>query len=44
MLANCLLATKIYNGNTKNTAVIRAAKADDLSRITIAVLRSALRS
>ena len=35
---------KIYSGNTKNTKVIAAAKAADLSKITIAVLRSALRS
>ena len=44
MLANYPLVMKIYSGNTKNTAVIKAAKAADLSRITIAVLRSALRS
>ena len=35
---------KIYKGNTKNTAVINAAKAADLSRIIIAVFRSAFRS
>ncbi len=35
---------KIYKGSTKNTKVIAAAKAADLSKITIAVLRSALRS
>ena len=44
MLANYLLAMKIYSGKTRNAAVIKAAKAADLSRITIAVLRSALRS
>ena len=35
---------KIYKGNTKNTTVITAAKAAALSRIVIAVFRSALRS
>ena len=44
MLVNYPLAMKIYSGNTKNTAVINAAKAADLSKIAIAVLRSALRS
>ena len=44
MLVNYPLVTKIYRGSAKNTAVIIAANAADLSKITIAVLRSALRS
>ena len=44
MLVNYPQATKIYRGSAKNTAVINAASADDLNKIAIAVLRSALRS
>ena len=44
MLVNYPQAMKIYSGNTKNTAVINAANATDLIKISIAVFLSAARS
>ena len=44
MLVNCPQAMKIYKGITKNTAVIKAANATDLIKISTAVFLSAMRS
>ena len=44
MSVNCPQAMKIYKGTTKNTAVIKAANATDLIKISTAVFLSAIRS
>ena len=44
MSVNYLQAMKIYRGITKNTAVINAANAIDLIKISPAVFLSAIRS
>ena len=44
MLGNYPQVMKIYNGITKNSAVIKAANATDLIKISAAVFISAMRS
>ncbi len=44
MLVNCPQVMKIYRGITKNTAVIKAANAAALIKISTAVFLSAVRS
>ena len=44
MLVNCPQVMKIYKGIIKNTAVIKAANATDLIKISTAVFLSAERS
>ncbi len=44
MLVNCHQVMKIYSGITKNTAVIKAANAAALIKISTAVFLSAVRS
>lgn len=44
MLVNYPQAMKIYRGITKHTAVIKAANATDLIKISTAVFLSAIRS